>query len=359
MTVLLRFSCWLAVLAMLAVSCRVDSGDVNVINLGPTVSQGSQQNPAAIQSPPDVLPIVGPVPGASHWHAAYVVRICDDVLAPFDSTDDPLGIHSHSDGLIHIHPFFEQSGYEAATLGLFADAMGLRVGDGEITLPGGGTWRDGDLCNGVPGRVFVDRWRDPDPESSVERIFTGIDELRYLADGELYQLAFAPADSPPVVPPSVGLLDQVSNLSQPQEAWIDVLDQGASLEQMRFWPVARVGLSPCGEDGVSEQPDIEGARCYVPGDPIIAGVDAVKSARAVIFNRSPAVEITMTAALQTLISDHFASTDAPMGLGIQFADQVVTAPTLARPPVADRLVVSGGFSVASAQSLAAALSTEG
>jgi hypothetical protein len=199
--------------ALIASSCRVAVEDFDVAAIAPGGSHS-----ALVAS---TLPAVGPVPTSSHWHAAYVVRVCDDVLPPFESDNDPLGVHSHGDGLMHVHPFFEESGYENARMSLFADAMGFEVSDGELTLPGGGTWRDGDLCNGVPGRVFVDRWASPDSQSQAERLFQGLDEIRYQADGELYQIAFAPVDSFPVVPPATRLLFEVSNLASAPEPWVD------------------------------------------------------------------------------------------------------------------------------------------
>ena len=230
------------------------------------------------------LDVLGPVPSSSHWHAAYVVRVCDDVLAPFESDADPLGIHSHGDGLMHIHPFFEESGYESATLGVFADAMGMTLREGELTLPGGGTWRDGDECNGVPGRVFVDRWADPDPASAVERIFTDLENVRYLADGELYQIAFAPIDSPPVVPPAVSILGEVSNLGPVPEPWVDV-DPTATLDDVQVWQVSAVTPEPCESPSSAERVLSGLVRCFFPAGEKIDGSDAVMSARAVILNR--------------------------------------------------------------------------
>lgn len=296
------------------------------------------------------LPAVGPIPASSHWHAAYVVRVCDDVLAPFESDNDPLGIHSHGDGLMHVHPFFEESGYEDARLGLFADAMGFALSDGELTLPGGGTWRDGDLCNGVPGRVFVDRWQSPNPESDVERIFVGLEDLRYEADGELYQIAFAPADSFPVVPPATALLPEVSNLSAPPDPWVATagLDPTAGRAQSSFWSIAAVDVEPC-VDAVPESVLFGPVRCFEVAGEKLSGVDAVQRARAVAFNRQPAVEITMTSALRSLITDHFDRTTAPLALAIEIDGVVLTAPLIPRPPVSDRLVVSGGLSLEAAE----------
>src|SRR6187397_724629 len=40
-----------------------------------------------------------------HWHAAYGVDICGELQPPLSSgTADPNGIHTHDDGVMHIHP---------------------------------------------------------------------------------------------------------------------------------------------------------------------------------------------------------------------------------------------------------------
>src|SRR4051812_12855904 len=41
-----------------------------------------------------------------HWHAAYGFYVCDHWIANIpDGPADLLGIHTHADGLVHIHPF--------------------------------------------------------------------------------------------------------------------------------------------------------------------------------------------------------------------------------------------------------------
>src|SRR5437867_7898846 len=46
-----------------------------------------------------------PRAGVDHWHAAYGVDICGKFLSPITNTTDPIGIHTHGDGVIHTHPF--------------------------------------------------------------------------------------------------------------------------------------------------------------------------------------------------------------------------------------------------------------
>ena len=323
----------LVVVAVTASACTISQTQIELT-----------ESTAAAQA----LPAIGPIPNFSHWHAAYVVRVCDEVLAPFDSDADPLGIHSHADGLMHVHPFFAESGYESATLQLFADAMDFSVSDGELTLPGGGTWRDGDLCNGVPGRVFVDRWSGPDPSGEVERIFAGIDDLRYEADGELYQIAFAPADSPPVVPPATAQLFQVSNLAPPGDPWItvDLVSEG----DIAMWIIDAVGTQPCETGFVPEQGTTQ---CYAPRSERFSPAQVAVEVRAGELNRSPALDLRLTDEFRTVLSDAFGENPAnPVGLALEVNNVVVTVALFQGPQVNDRLVLAGGFTAGSAKVLA-------
>ena len=52
-----------------------------------------------------------------HWHAAYGIFICDRFVTNVadKGQDDPLGIHTHEDGLVHIHPFSNAAAGKQAT----------------------------------------------------------------------------------------------------------------------------------------------------------------------------------------------------------------------------------------------------
>lgn len=355
------------VLAVVATACSIDVGDITPIATARGTRQPSTSDQADASASGDgsaaddaLLPTIGPAPGSSHWHAAYVVRLCDDVLVPFESNADPLGIHSHADGLIHIHPFFEESGFEASTMSLFAEAMGLELSTGEMTMPGGGTWRDGDLCNGVPSRVFIDRWSEPVPDGPVERIFDNPEDIRFEADGELYQIAFAPVDSPPVVPPTWSLLYEVSNLNlEPGEPWIDV-DGSEAPDSAFLWPVAEVSALPCTADQIPETVLTGEGACFTPGDERFSRIDAISEARAVTFNRRPAVELTITPAFRSFLLSQFGpgsdAIDNGLVIAVEVDGAVLTAPLMTRPSASeDRFVLAGGLSVTSAQALATVL----
>ncbi len=66
-----------------------------------------------------------------HWHAAYGIDICGTLAAARQTNDaDPNGIHTHGDGVMHIHPGAAQQvarAGEDATLGVFMSASGGRV----------------------------------------------------------------------------------------------------------------------------------------------------------------------------------------------------------------------------------------
>gem|GEM_PF-3425534 len=338
---------WLAVLVvvgLVATSCRVELDGV-----GESTSRSRAFD--VTTDPPTALPVLGPIPNASHWHAAYVVRVCDEVLEPFEAQSDEVGIHTHGNGLIHIHPWVEEAAFGEAKLSRFADAVDLTIADGELTLPTGGTWRDGDLCNGVPGRVFVDRWEGPLSDTPVERIFDGLADLQFSGDAELYQIAFAPEDSPPVVPPAEPLLNEVSNLGPAPEPWIVVPETVTTSSEI--WEVESIERGPCAPELSPELvPEGVAQRCFGLAGAAYPTSDVVISARAVQLNRRPALELVVDPVLLAATADHFLTSPSPFVFALRLDGQVVAVASLFQQPVTNRIIISSGFSEAAAVELA-------
>lgn len=76
-----------------------------------------------------------------HWHASLDVNICGTWAPPapaFESeAGNPnvrVGIHSHADGLIHIHPFNSSEAGTNATVGRFLDYGGWKADAGSLSL---------------------------------------------------------------------------------------------------------------------------------------------------------------------------------------------------------------------------------
>src|SRR5581483_11192459 len=84
-----------------------------------------------------------------------------EFLPPFtDAQQDTLGIHTHGDGLIHIHPFTDSVSGRKATLGVFLDQVGVSMTNDTLTLPTGQTYKEGKTkCQGgKDGELQVAKW---------------------------------------------------------------------------------------------------------------------------------------------------------------------------------------------------------
>jgi hypothetical protein len=70
-----------------------------------------------------------PAINKDHWHSAQAVWICDHFYeVPLtDVGEDKLGIHTHGDGLIHIHPFSANASGENATLSVFGKPLSAPI----------------------------------------------------------------------------------------------------------------------------------------------------------------------------------------------------------------------------------------
>ena len=142
-----------------------------------------------------------PVANQDHWHAAYGIYACDEFLPPLTDERDPKGIHSHADGIIHIHPFVRSAAGRNATLEVFADAIGLELEDDRIEVPGGETYDAGDDdCDGKDAIVQV-KVNDKLVTEEVAKI--------KLNDGDLVTIAFAPKGAELPAPPSASDLSRL------------------------------------------------------------------------------------------------------------------------------------------------------
>ncbi len=153
----------------------------------------------------------GPPTLDDHWHAAVGIYVCDRWVANLsDRGADTLGIHTHEDGLIHIHPFLAGATGDAATLGKFFDQTGIKVTDTSITLPPGDVYgerkyKEGETkCGDEPGRVVLAHWRDAATASGSPDEFrtSGFGDQHLDEDGGAYTIAFVPKGASVPPPPS-------------------------------------------------------------------------------------------------------------------------------------------------------------
>jgi hypothetical protein len=164
-----------------------------------------------------------PIANVDHWHAAYGFYVCDEFLPVLPEFESPGGMHSHGDGVVHIHPFAASRAGDNATLMNFLDDAGVTLTEDELGIAargvafpegaaGTGTTlveidesiTEGDTdCSGESAELVVARWDDVQCDTEgVEHVTEGFEDLRFERDGEGYTIAFVPegADIPP--PPS-------------------------------------------------------------------------------------------------------------------------------------------------------------
>jgi hypothetical protein len=147
-----------------------------------------------------------------HFHSAFAIYRCDSFLPnPNDVKEDRLGIHSHGDGLIHIHPFSNSVTGDRATLAVWGDQVGIRFGDDEVRY-GNVTLRNGDTCGDKKATLKMAIW--PNPGATKPRIVTrGFGAHKLGTGGELITLALVPDGADIPQPPSKSELENPSDLA--------------------------------------------------------------------------------------------------------------------------------------------------
>ena len=88
-----------------------------------------------------------------HWHASLLLEICGEGITLPESSG---GVHSHGDGLIHIHPHSADEAGRNATLGRFFDSLDMVMDSDRVRPPSGQLYVNGDTCaDGSSGLVQV------------------------------------------------------------------------------------------------------------------------------------------------------------------------------------------------------------
>ena len=140
-----------------------------------------------------------------HWHSAYGIYICDQYIPSMSVgvEPDPGGIHTHQDGVIHIHPFQTATTGRNARLGDFFAQTGLEVTSSKIQLPddpalgdnSGKTFENGDECpDGQEGVVKVLVWDNAAGTDNAKVFVADIDRIRFTNNAMAFAFAFIPED---------------------------------------------------------------------------------------------------------------------------------------------------------------------
>ncbi|MFT7473460.1 MAG: hypothetical protein ACI81L_000375 [Verrucomicrobiales bacterium] len=144
-----------------------------------------------------------------HWHLAYGIYDCreEGFLA---NLEDPQvansGIHTHGDGVIHLHPFSSTATGNNAQIERFLEATRAQFdGDTALTFTNrAALTEDGAVCGGEPAVLQIARFA-PGETTASEVITEDLANFRFRADQEGVVIALAPlgAEIPP--PPSAAV----------------------------------------------------------------------------------------------------------------------------------------------------------
>ncbi len=156
-------------------------------------------------------PITSPTT-ADHWHSAYTMFDCGSPLPNLSGSNDPDGIHSHNDSIIHIHPRNSSATGSDARVGVFLDTMnaditseGIFANNGEFAAV-----LAADGCNGEAAAIKAARWQlQIGGEPTLVEVFEdNFRDIRLLGDGEGFSFARVPVaeDPPPPLPEVVASL---------------------------------------------------------------------------------------------------------------------------------------------------------
>jgi hypothetical protein len=138
---------------------------------------------------------------SDHWHAAIGFYACDEFLPSLpDKHGDAVGIHSHADGLIHIHPKSKRASGDRATLSVFLEEVDVELEEDRLEIPGRKAFENGGKCGDKRAEVQVVSWDTPDDATST-RVEADPGALR-LKDSQVITVAFAPEGTEIPKPPT-------------------------------------------------------------------------------------------------------------------------------------------------------------
>lgn len=150
-----------------------------------------------------------PVANVDHWHAAYGVYVCDTWLPPLtDQVQDVTGLHTHGDGIAHIHPFNTGAAGNNATVGKWGETTGIDFGSDSFTV-NGTSYANGYDCNGQPANVSLYVWNVDEPDAEPKIYTKDFGSVHFDRDRLAMTFAVVPDGTEVPKPESLGDLDKL------------------------------------------------------------------------------------------------------------------------------------------------------
>lgn len=155
-----------------------------------------------------------------HIHQAFAVNACGEFLPDLADFESNVGIHTHADGVIHIHPYSQLGVGANSTLGRYIDdareagGFDIDISDSKLTYEGE-TYEEGETpCEGVDDpQLRVAYWSDVQSSDDPPEIWTGaFKDLRLTEDGAGITVFFGDPDADIPKPPQAGQLAELGAL---------------------------------------------------------------------------------------------------------------------------------------------------
>jgi hypothetical protein len=167
-----------------------------------------------------------------HIHQAFGVYICDGFQGDIPEFESQVGIHTHGDGVIHVHPFSQLGVGVNATLGRYftnaRDDGGLDVdiSDSKLSYLGEEVEEGETECEGVENpQLRLAYWPDASDTSTDPEVLTGgFEDRRLTDDGGAITVYYGDSDADIPEPPTssnlaeLGAADGASTLEDPETA---------------------------------------------------------------------------------------------------------------------------------------------
>ena len=146
--------------------------------------------------------------GGDHIHEAYGMYVCGAWLPVLPQFESQLGIHTHGDGIIHIHPFDITASGRHAQLKVFLNGAGVQLSNTKLVVPKTDTndavsVKDGGKCNGKPATLRVAEWTNAVNRKTDKAVTTGPTKIYTSGfgniwlghDGGALTIFYGPADA--------------------------------------------------------------------------------------------------------------------------------------------------------------------
>jgi hypothetical protein len=177
-----------------------------------------------------------------HIHQAFGVNVCGEWKPDIPEFESPVGIHTHGDGVLHIHPFSQLGVGANATLGRFLEdarddgGLDAEVSDNKLSYLGETVEEGKTKCDGVENpELLMAYWKNASDPSALPEITTGdFNDFRLTENGAAITIFYGDPDADIPKPPSaanlaaLGAADGGSTLPNPEDANTTTTAPGAT-----------------------------------------------------------------------------------------------------------------------------------